>query len=348
MKKHFFPSDKTPFKANLHCHSTFSDGKLTPEQIKKEYSERGYSIVAYTDHEIPFVHTDLKDESFLPITGYEASFNLDVPGKGHEYRRCYHLNLYAKCETNAVVINPIMEKIKRWNKQAHRDPDYMPMYCGDFSVDGYSDERINAFVKRANENGYLVAVNHPAWSMQTFHDYENINGLWAIEMYNHGCAQVGHIEDSNHIYDRLLRSGKRLWCECSDDNHNPMPLTSPDSDSFGGFTVIYADKLDYESVIAALECGDFYASCGPTFEYAYFEDGKVYVKCSPVRSIRLLNEGRDAPVATARKGELITEAVFDVDRDFVGKFIRVDIRDEHGKFADTNPLFAADFLKDLS
>ena len=112
--------------------------------------------------------------------------------------------------------------------------------------------------------------------------------------------------------------------------------------------MIYADKLDYESVMTALENGDFYASTGPTFEYAYFEDGKVYVKCSPVRSIRLLNEGRDAPVATARKGELITEAVFDVDRDFVGKFIRVDIRDENGKFADTNPLFAADFLKDLS
>ena len=67
----------------------------------------------------------------------------------------------------------------------------------------------------------------------------------------------------------------------------------------------------------------------------YFEDGKVYIKCSPVRSIRLLNEGRDAPVRIAPAGETITEAVFDVDPGFCGRYVRVDIRDEHGMFADT-------------
>ena len=103
--------------------------------------------------------------------------------------------------------------------------------------------------------------------------------------------------------------------------------------------MVYAENLEYNAVMTALENGDFYSSCGPTYESVYYEDGRVYVICSPVRSIRLLNEGRDAPVAIAREGELITEAVFDGEPSFVGRYIRVDIRDENGRFADTNPMY---------
>ena len=39
------------YKANLHCHTTMSDGRLTPEEIKAHYQAHGYSIVAFTDHE---------------------------------------------------------------------------------------------------------------------------------------------------------------------------------------------------------------------------------------------------------------------------------------------------------
>ena len=41
------------YKANLHCHSTLSDGHLTPEQLKKLYKDNGYSILSITDHERP-------------------------------------------------------------------------------------------------------------------------------------------------------------------------------------------------------------------------------------------------------------------------------------------------------
>ena len=44
--------NKNFYKANMHAHSVYSDGKLTPEQIKKAYVEKGYSIVAFTDHEV--------------------------------------------------------------------------------------------------------------------------------------------------------------------------------------------------------------------------------------------------------------------------------------------------------
>ena len=51
MKKYVFPEVGNFYKANLHCHTTFSDGVLTPEQVKELYLANGYSIVAYTDHD---------------------------------------------------------------------------------------------------------------------------------------------------------------------------------------------------------------------------------------------------------------------------------------------------------
>lgn len=41
--------DKKQYKANLHCHSTISDGKKTPEELKEMYKRHGYSILAITE-----------------------------------------------------------------------------------------------------------------------------------------------------------------------------------------------------------------------------------------------------------------------------------------------------------
>ena len=35
----FFPGEGKFYKANLHCHTVISDGKLTKEQIKEEYQK---------------------------------------------------------------------------------------------------------------------------------------------------------------------------------------------------------------------------------------------------------------------------------------------------------------------
>ena len=37
--KVFISKDKKQFKANMHCHSTISDGKLTPEELKEAYKK---------------------------------------------------------------------------------------------------------------------------------------------------------------------------------------------------------------------------------------------------------------------------------------------------------------------
>ena len=69
MKKHLISENGKFYKANLHCHTTISDGKMTPEEVKEYYRERGYSVVAFTDHCIMLPHPELNDDSFLALNG---------------------------------------------------------------------------------------------------------------------------------------------------------------------------------------------------------------------------------------------------------------------------------------
>lgn len=63
------------YKANLHSHTVFSDGNLTPEHSKEAYQKEGYSIIAFTDHRIYKNHKHLNDENFLALAGYEIDIN---------------------------------------------------------------------------------------------------------------------------------------------------------------------------------------------------------------------------------------------------------------------------------
>ena len=52
MNKYLLGGKGQFYKANLHCHTDLSDGFLTPEEVKALYKAHGYSIVAFTDHDI--------------------------------------------------------------------------------------------------------------------------------------------------------------------------------------------------------------------------------------------------------------------------------------------------------
>ncbi len=45
-----FADDKPFYKANFHVHTTCSDGKKTPEEVKDIYRKGGYDVLALTDH----------------------------------------------------------------------------------------------------------------------------------------------------------------------------------------------------------------------------------------------------------------------------------------------------------
>ena len=45
MKKYLLPESGNFYKANLHCHTTVSDGSMTPEEVKAHYmANAGLSV----------------------------------------------------------------------------------------------------------------------------------------------------------------------------------------------------------------------------------------------------------------------------------------------------------------
>lgn len=300
------------YKANLHAHTTVSDGHLTPRELTQRYCAAGYAIVCITDHRVYNWHKDLCRDDFLCLAGYEADINAPAEGQNTPFRTrsCYHFNFF---DTDAV----------------NRAPGYEPPVLHN---EMYEDiGAINTWLKAMRAQGFLPCYNHPYWSLQDVRRYIPLEGLFAMEIYNHGCEMEGLYGYAPQAYDEMLRSGQRLYCLATDDNHNAVAPDHPLSDSFGGFTMIKAASLDYHEVMQALIQGHFYASTGPQIKEAYVEDGVLVIACSPVEKIYVITDGRDTHRALAAGGQQIESARFELS----GKeqWIRIDCRDSAGRHA---------------
>ena len=326
--KVYLDANKNRYKANLHCHTRNSDGRATPEAVKEEYKKRGYSAVAFTDHEHLVNLSHLSDGEFIAINGYEMGFGgpkVDTYGP-LPCAKQIHINFYAKNPDSDVT--PFYMESHDWYK--FDDVRHL-VKAGDEHERVYSHECINDIVRRAHELGYLVSYNHPNWSLQTAEDYLGYEGFDFIEVHNTGARMSGHHNDEA-AYNDMMKAGKRIFCVASDDNHNAYGFEPPLTDSFGGWVVIFADKLGYTELMDALEAGDFYASTGPELNSIILDDeGIVKVECSEAKNVFLITQGRRNARKIAEVGKTVTSAEFKLypqDCRF-----RIRVEDEHGKCA---------------
>ncbi len=82
-------------KAQLHCHTTYSDGRCAPRTLLERYKAAGYTFVVFTDHDRVTACDDLNDDTFLALPGVETTIarpfrplgphmgRLGVPGSLH-------------------------------------------------------------------------------------------------------------------------------------------------------------------------------------------------------------------------------------------------------------------------
>ena len=346
MKKDLLPSGVNWYRANFHCHTKHSDGALTPEQVKEAYKNHGYSIVAYTDHDVLLDHSDLNDEGFLALTSSEYAVNQAQPGFPEIFdtgispwvrKKCMHLNIYAKDPHNTFM--PATDINQNWILR-DRYPDTK---CDGF-IREYTIENINEMIRRCNEAGFLVQLNHPYWSLNEREDYINLKGLWGLEILNYATELETGSEYCPYIYDDMLRNGMyNLVCTMGDDNHNHAGFR----ESFGGSTMIGAKELKYDQIIEAMEKGHIYCTSGrdnpPQFTALYVEDNMIKIDCTPVTNININGYGRADRHITAPEGETITHAEFSLRESDV--YFRVSLRDEYGNNAHTHTYFVKDYIE---
>ena len=234
------------FKANLHCHTTLSDGKMTPAQVKDWYKRHGYSIVAFTDHSKFAWHKELEDKDFLPVAGVETAFTcLDLNNKPLKYKLC-HINFWAK------------------------DPEtcqYLP------EEPTYDVGNINRYIAAMKQRGFLCGLNHPGWSLQSTEEIHGIQGLDTFEVYNHKSQYLDNNGDGQSHYAVFVNSGKRAWAIAADDCHTGHDdFCGGVDDTCGGWIEISMPSLSHANFADALENGRFYATSGPKILDYYIDE----------------------------------------------------------------------------
>ena len=288
------------YRGNIHCHSTNSDGRLSPAEVVAAYRDEGYDFIALTDHFIerydyPVSDTrDLRTDGFTTIIGAE---------------------LHA----------PALDNGQNWHIVAVGLPlDFPP--TGD-------QESGPELAARAIAAGAFVGIAHPAWYGVKMRDVESIEDAHAIEIFN-----TGHEADADRgagwfMADLLTIEGRRILGYAADDAHfNGRP------DHFGGWVMVQAAEPTPEALLEALKDGQFYSSQGPTIEHVGIEDDQVVIRCSPVASIHAAGRPPLNRYLFAGDGQTITEASFPLEA-FAGQSCRVTVIDERGKRAWTNPFW---------
>ncbi len=332
--KHLLPKVPRYFKTGLHCHTTLSDGTPTPEEMKEMYKSRGYQVLAITDHNVIADHSAMNEEDFLMLTGVEC--NIEEPVIWTENRlwaRTYHLNLIAKRPDNLwqplfprrnvdlAVAGPYLEKAEI--QEMSRE---------------YSVENINALIAEANKRGFLVIYNHPGWSLQSYPDYAGLKGLWGTEISNTDCVPMIHMDGNNdRVYMDLVNLGNNIVPVAADDAHVEDFVG-------GGWMMVGAEKLEYTSIMEAMEKGDLYASTGPEIYELSIDEGKLHIKCSDARYITLQGGTRSGrTIRPENPGEPLREATMDisgwinlcVNKEDPRNWIRVVVHGEGDTYATT-------------
>jgi hypothetical protein len=335
MKKILISQAKPQYRANLHCHTTVSDGSMTPEEAKAAYRGAGYDILAITDHELPRSYAYMSEPDFLMLTGYEAFVRVNPNYVFDPYAPEVHLNFFAK--------DPLNETVICYNKASNKffpknnvNPDAMRR-AGSERTREYTVSYVNEMIRTAVENGYLVAYNHPAWSMEDEEAILAYENIFSLEIDNYSSLLCNGLEHGGALYDKMLRRRQRVFCHAGDDNHNGFPKDDPRWDSFGAWTMILADELSYDAVIGAMERGDMYASTGPAIKELSFEDGVVHVECSEAVKIHIFNGSKNTPTVFGSEENPLTSA--DLKLDEKAPFFFVVVVDKNGGMATSRGYF---------
>jgi hypothetical protein len=257
------------YKANLHTHTMVSDGWMNPQTVVEKYREKGYRILAVTDHN--------------SVT--------------------YPWNEFSKFEASNKTKKRIADKVLKPQEEEYIlprdlefkniDPSEVGMiavqgnelsshhHMGSYFTDHYgTTTEVESLEATAAKDG-IVIMNHPGrykgsnpehynleWYLNLFEKYDHLVGL---EAFNCG---------KRFPYDRLLWDSllmvmspvRPVWGLSNDDMHSLR--------DFGrNWNVFLLPELDIQNIRQAFENGTFY--------FVYAPEGQEGPQSPVIESIKV-------------------------------------------------------------
>ncbi|MGI9066369.1 MAG: CehA/McbA family metallohydrolase [Pyrinomonadaceae bacterium] len=297
------------YKGNTHTHTLNSDGDSTPDDVVRWYRENGYNFLVLTDHNFVTSVDGLNalhaaDEKFIVIKGEEVS---DVfAGKPIHVNG---LNIARTVEPQHG--KSVLDTIQR-NVDAVRGAAGVPH------------------------------INHPnfEWAI-TADDLKQVQNNKLFEIYNgHHLVNNqggGGVPGLEEVWDIILSSGKLLYGIAVDDAHTfKQPWNRNSARPGQAWVVVRAARLSTETILEALERGDFYASTGVQLTDYQASDKEIQITMKQEGSSkyrvqfigaggRLLKEVITNPATYQFRGDEI--------------YVRGKVLESNGKVAWTQPVW---------
>ncbi len=243
----------TPYKADLHTHTVFSDGHLSMEARVREAWADGLDVMAVTEHleyrphEKNFVKylngyvpkgTEAKNYNFVskdrPASAADINVDFNIPV---EVAR-------KEAEKYDMTIIPGIEITRREGEYSH----FNALFTTDNNA-VYAPETIES-IRNAKKQGALVMHNHPGWT----HKDMKIT-KFEKKVYDAGLLDGIEIMNGEEFYPQAIERAKKynLFVSSNTDTHYPTAERYEKHGSLRNMTIIYAKDKSVKSLREAVD-----------------------------------------------------------------------------------------------
>ena len=262
------------YKSDLHTHSVYSDGSVTPQFRVKEAWLEGLDVIAVTEH--------------IEYRPFEKQFKkyLDAKSKSDPDLNAAVKAAQKEAETWDIFIIPGTEITRNGREIGH--------FNALFTTDNnkiYDDDPVQA-IRNAKKQGALVMHNHPGWIRNNI-DFTPTEEIAYGEGLIDGVEVMNYTEFYPGIIDRVQERG--LFIAANTDIH---ASAAEDFNTYGymrPMTLILASERTEKSLREALEADrtlsyGFNTLCGKEELLVDFFKASVSVKKVSSKAYMITNE----------------------------------------------------------
>jgi len=226
----------TPYKADLHIHSTYSDGvmKYTGRGRVYEAWRDGLDVIAVTDHMSVKVY---KDKVGVPTPENDKAKRGKRPAQAVK-------DAVSMGSDYGILVIPGVEITGSPKTLGHFNALFTTNNLEVFDYDPMQA------IRNARKQGALIMQNHPGWRQSTLEMTQFVKDAYAEKL-------VDGIELMNgrSFYPRALQTAKdnNLFIASTTDIHSTTAETYRENNHLRNMTIIFAKELSSESIREGLE-----------------------------------------------------------------------------------------------
>ena len=244
------------YKADLHMHSIYSDGDITPAMRVVEAYHDGLDIISVTDH---MEYRRIEREMFRYMKDYIR------PELRNETKAVNTNVLNRNPDSRGLLVDfnigyeTAVKEAKKWGIMVVRGVEITRGKLGDYNAvfttdnNAIYDPNLEQTIRNARNQGAFIFHNHPQFSKHT----QSSLPAHCEDFYKKGLIDGIELANSTRIWNRLINY-------CIDGGYAPMSTSDAHdlisvrypgcgTDYYRNMTLILAKKCDEKSIKEALQ-----------------------------------------------------------------------------------------------